>query len=1238
MRQILRRTRNATVLALVLAATAVGVGLVPINLAFLKDTLHEAVLEETGLALRVEGPLRLRLGLRPTIDAGDASLGQEGVILLTASSVQIRPVLRSALGGAIDIRDFSLEGVTLPFCGTGECPFLDGDTTLKVNGEAPLEGPLKLTAQARTGPGNLSIEIEGGRLDGLLDGQAPFPIVLALSLPNARATAEGQLLAVRSAAPGFELAGSLEIRDLPVLLANLGAGSADWPASWSEFSARFHISGDTEGARFEEMRGQLGTTNFSLSGSASWSGPRPRFELQGGLDRLVLDEWLDGAADNGDRGRWNDSLEPWFEYLGAVDAALELRVDGTVAREARFENLAIEARLENGQLDIARFDLQAGEQQLSASASLDTSPACPVLEAELHLEALDSRWFERLYGMEFVGEFQAEQILGNWQSCGRTLEEHRDSAVLHYRAENVALVEQGRQWPVRITDSEGRLAWSQPGRLGLEGIVSGELLSGEAAFAPLKALPAGEEWRLDTRFTAAGAELELAGLITAGPAENEPSYNLALKLDASRLDRLGRLAGFTGMGELPVFLQADFLQDSNQARLEIAQGRLGSSDIAGSVAWLEAEEDPLIRARLRSDTISVGQLVDWLSTLQSVEPEASERAAPSQAGEKSFPPIVIEWQADALRETRLDVRDVHFSGTFHGYGIKGAELGMSVAGHPLAGRLDLDFARRPASLAFGFVLEEPDFGSLAATLDLAESLEATARSAEVRVETEGESWREWIENARAEASISGLVWRSAGENPSTLKLDMARVDFHPGANSSLLGQGAFDGLPLRLSVELPPLSTVLDKSQPLPFQFALGTDSDIVLLGGSLDRHDPERLGGDLAMEAEFLDTPGLPAFERLGSPRADLRLETRFGLEERRVRLDAFRLQVADSQVQGVVDLQGSYDRLKVKAELSSPYIETEDFVPYIERWRSLKGKSSPSTTTKEEIEEGSILVVINRELEPLKQVDFDIAVEVDELNSANDLLGRGSLSFASDHDSVELDLEADGPGGMASVNYLSRAVEDGLELDLDARFDRLEFDGLLSLFNPESTATGQLFLETRLSSRVGSDQRIVEKLQGSLDALAIPREVGAAWLDMWASNLLFALLSAGEAADKKMNCMVARFEVEDGIMKSKTTFLDTTDIIVRAKGEIDLVQRNLDLLIAPQAKRERFFSVQAPVEIKGPLDEFDVGVAAGGIVSTLVRWYYGLIYVPWKWLTGERYPEDGMATCFKALDLQAP
>jgi hypothetical protein len=93
-----------------------------------------------------------------------------------------------------------------------------------------------------------------------------------------------------------------------------------------------------------------------------------------------------------------------------------------------------------------------------------------------------------------------------------------------------------------------------------------------------------------------------------------------------------------------------------------------------------------------------------------------------------------------------------------------------------------------------------------------------------------------------------------------------------------------------------------------------------------------------------------------------------------------------------------------------------------------------------------------------------------------------------------------------------------------------------------------------------------------------------------------------------------------------------------VRGRGSIDIPNQQLDLLAAPQAKRERFFSVSTPVRVTGPWSDFQVGVQPGGFIGTMFRWYMALIYVPYKWLTGESFPADGLETCFNELGLEVP
>ena len=107
---------------------------------------------------------------------------------------------------------------------------------------------------------------------------------------------------------------------------------------------------------------------------------------------------------------------------------------------------------------------------------------------------------------------------------------------------------------------------------------------------------------------------------------------------------------------------------------------------------------------------------------------------------------------------------------------------------------------------------------------------------------------------------------------------------------------------------------------------------------------------------------------------------------------------------------------------------------------------------------------------------------------------------------------------------------------------------------------------------------------------------------------------------------------------MKSRIVMLDSTNVIVRGRGSIDIANRTLDMIVAPQAKRERFFSMSTPVAITGSWDDIQVGVTKAGLAATLFRWYMALIYVPFKWLSGERFPADGLTTCFDATDWEMP
>jgi uncharacterized protein involved in outer membrane biogenesis len=255
---------------------------------------------------------------------------------------------------------------------------------------------------------------------------------------------------------------------------------------------------------------------------------------------------------------------------------------------------------------------------------------------------------------------------------------------------------------------------------------------------------------------------------------------------------------------------------------------------------------------------------------------------------------------------------------------------------------------------------------------------------------------------------------------------------------------------------------------------------------------------------------------------------------------------------------------------------------------------------------------------------------------------LGGGEFQLRVDKDEFRLaPLTFSLSGGGVDAEYWAKNENGRVDAGLSVNANAFSYGGLLRLADHESEASGLLFLDAQIQANTEMIpgalplDLLLRNANGAISVAAWPESFEAGMLDLWTANLILAVLPIPESGEaSRLNCLVTRFDIENGLMKSRTTLLDTTDTIIRGRGTIDLGGEELDLLIWPQAKREKFFSVSTPVAITGSFDEFEIGVAPAGFLGTLIKWYTSLIYVPFKWLTGERFPPDGTTTCFDAMD----
>ena len=474
-----------------------------------------------------------------------------------------------------------------------------------------------------------------------------------------------------------------------------------------------------------------------------------------------------------------------------------------------------------------------------------------------------------------------------------------------------------------------------------------------------------------------------------------------------------------------------------------------------------------------------------------------------------------------------------------------------------------------------------------------------------------------------------------------MTLSEVKVSTTPGASTIWKTEGTLNGFPLNAWLKTPNLLDAFDENSPLPLRFIVGSRSDITMLDLVVHPESGDGLRSEIQVSGRYTNDDGVD-LSALPSPLEDYSFSTDLTFRKNEYLASDIHVRVGSSNATGTFSIQPSGQGFLFDLDAGSELIETDDLVRWVLEFRETRDfVANPEAAEPEEspVPVG-LLTVINQYLEEfLGENSWDVRVKIGELRSGGRLLGESEFNLHMDNQGAVLDPATIRlPGGDVAIKYtgIKTGSEWGYNLDIDV--ERLEYGGLLRLYDPASVAEGAIYLDTSLHSRAQAPEDAVKHLEGTIDLAVFPENAGARFLDLWASNLVFALLPKDDDQQKKLNCMVARFEVENGVMTSKETFLDSTEIIVRARGEIDLVNRQLDLLAAPQAKVEKFLSISTPIEVTGPFDDFTVGVARGGFVMTMIRWYYGLIYVPWKWLTGERFPADGIATCYRAMDCEVP
>ena len=363
----------------------------------------------------------------------------------------------------------------------------------------------------------------------------------------------------------------------------------------------------------------------------------------------------------------------------------------------------------------------------------------------------------------------------------------------------------------------------------------------------------------------------------------------------------------------------------------------------------------------------------------------------------------------------------------------------------------------------------------------------------------------------------------------------------------------------------------------------------------------------DLALIVEGKDLGDLAALAGAPLPNRPHRLKARLKGGAQRLALEGIEAGIGNSDLGGKASFVLSGRRPAISADLSSSLIDLADFTP-------------PGAAKKEEkvekpkaagAEKGDGKKAARKRLFPadplplaaLGAADADIKIRIKRILAKN---------IAVSDVAVDLTLK----NGKLTIRPLKAvfakgAIAGNVEVDTRGKtakvtvmlsVKKLDIAALLKELNQEALASGQIDFYTRLRGAGNSVQTIMAGAGGRLNIVSGKARVNSKYVDLLGADLLQVATSTG---DTRVNCLVARFDIVNGVAKDRGILFDTERMSVRGEGTINLKTEALDLKFTPKPKDASLINIALPWRVRGTLmdpsvspDEASIAKEAAGLL----------------------------------------
>ncbi len=485
--------------------------------------------------------------------------------------------------------------------------------------------------------------------------------------------------------------------------------------------------------------------------------------------------------------------------------------------------------------------------------------------------------------------------------------------------------------------------------------------------------------------------------------------------------------------------------------------------------------------------------------------------------------------------------------------------------------------------------------------------EATAPPAAPETPAAGEAPRQVslpdIRDVRVEGGQLTVLDAASGE---TLTLRITEgVGTVPagGGQRSLRLEAAYNGNPFTLEASYQGLEALLSGSAgPLDVTLQAG-GATLSVAGTAGDLLGERNVQAAVAAEGENL--AALSPF--VGGdlpPLGPFKLSSDVKIAGQSIDFEGFRLVVGGSDLGGNATLSLAGERPALKAALLSKVLDLEDFSGAGEA----AGGGGGTAAAEQGEGGGRVFSEAPLPLEALRALDAQVKLDAEVLRLSPALaFEEAQLTLALKDGNLNVaPLTARLAGGTLDGSLALAGAEAEPDMALRLQGREIDFGELLKRAEVSDQVGGELALDVDLQGRGASPHAIAAALDGHVQAVSEEGTIDNALLqvlNVGLGDITGPLFGGSERT--RLECFVARFDVDQGQAESRALVLDSGAFAVAGRGGIDLEAERVNLAFDTQTSQPSLASLAVPFKVVGPLN--DPGVvpdpigAAVGVVGTV-------------------------------------